>query len=119
MGAKLFGAAVKRLEDPDLLTGKGQFTDDIRVEGALHAVFIRSPHPHARFNQIDTAAAIAMEGVRGIFTLADFPKEIQENKLLLQQRAGSKITFPDVRKSFSKIKFPNFAIKQNPISINN
>ena len=45
MGAKLFGAAVKRLEDPDLLTGKGQFTDDIRVEGALHAVFIRSPHP--------------------------------------------------------------------------
>jgi CO/xanthine dehydrogenase Mo-binding subunit len=35
MGAKLFGAAVKRLEDPDLLTGKGQYTDDIHVEGAL------------------------------------------------------------------------------------
>jgi len=83
MGAKLFGAAVKRLEDPDLLTGKGQYTDDIHVEGALHAAFIRSPHPHARFSKIETSAALAMDGVHGVFTLADFPKDIQENKLLL------------------------------------
>ena len=83
MGAKLFGAAVKRLEDPDLLTSKGQYTDDIHVEGALHAAFIRSPHPHARFSKIETSAALAMDGVHGVFTLADFPKDIQENKLLL------------------------------------
>ena len=83
MGAKLFGAAVKRLEDPDLLTGNGAYTDDIKVPATLHAVFIRSPHPHARFTKIKTSKAEAMEGVCGVFTLEDFPPEIQQNKLLL------------------------------------
>ena len=83
MGAKLFGAAVKRLEDPDLLTGNGAYTDDIKVPATLHAVFIRSPHPHARFAEIESSKAEAMEGVYGVFTLEDFPREIQENKLLL------------------------------------
>ena len=48
MGAKHFGARVARLEDPALLTGRGQFVDDINLPGALHAAFVRSPHAHAR-----------------------------------------------------------------------
>ena len=44
MGAKLFGARVKRLEDPALLTGQGRFIDDIHLPGVLHAAFVRSPH---------------------------------------------------------------------------
>ncbi|MBD19564.1 MAG: dehydrogenase [Rhodospirillaceae bacterium] len=83
MGAKLFGAAVKRLEDPDLLKGNGTYTDDVQFSNTLHAVFVRSPHPHARFTKIETSAAKAMEGVCGVFTLEDFPKDIQDNKLLL------------------------------------
>jgi carbon-monoxide dehydrogenase large subunit len=47
MGAKHFGARVARLEDPALLTGRGRFVDDIRLVGALHACFVRSPHAHA------------------------------------------------------------------------
>ena len=48
MGAKWFGAAVKRKEDPALLAGKGRFIDDVRLPGTLHAAFVRSSYPHAR-----------------------------------------------------------------------
>jgi carbon-monoxide dehydrogenase large subunit len=83
MGAKFFGARVARLEDPALLTGRGQFTDDIRIRGALHAVFVRSPYAHARIGGIDTAAAKAMPGVVGAWTLDDLPPELRGKHLLL------------------------------------
>ncbi len=83
MGAKLFGARVKRIEDPALLTGRGQFTDDIRLPDTLYAVFVRSPHPHARFTRIDAAAAKAMPGVHAVLTLQDFPESVRDNRLLL------------------------------------
>jgi carbon-monoxide dehydrogenase large subunit len=43
--ARWLGSAVKRKEDPRLLTGKGRFLDDIRLSGMLHAAFVRSPRP--------------------------------------------------------------------------
>ena len=48
MGAKLFGARIKRIEDPALLTGQGRFVDDMRFPGMVHAAFVRSPHPQDR-----------------------------------------------------------------------
>ena len=83
MGAKLFGARVKRLEDPALLTGRGRFVDDIHLPGTLHAAFVRSPHPHARIRGIDTEAASAMPGVHAVYTLADMPPPLGGKKLLL------------------------------------
>jgi aerobic carbon-monoxide dehydrogenase large subunit len=73
MGAKLFGARVTRLEDPDLLTGRGHFVDDIKLPGTLHACFVRSPHGHARILGIDASAALAMAGVHAVFTADDMP----------------------------------------------
>ena len=66
MGAKHFGARITRLEDPALLTGRGQFVDDLNLPGALHAAFVRSPHAHARIRGIDGAAARAMPGVHAV-----------------------------------------------------
>ena len=63
MGAKHFGARVARLEDPTLLTGRGRFVDDIRLAGALHACFVRSPQAHAAIRSIDASAAWVL--VRG------------------------------------------------------
>ena len=57
------GARVPRLEDFSLLTGSGCFVDDIPAPGALHAAFVRSPHPHALIRGIDAGAARAMPGV--------------------------------------------------------
>jgi aerobic carbon-monoxide dehydrogenase large subunit len=81
MGAKHFGARVTRLEDPALLTGRGQFVDDMSLPGTLHAAFVRSPHAHARFKKIDTAAARAMPGVHAIYTAADMPPRIAAGQI--------------------------------------
>jgi carbon-monoxide dehydrogenase large subunit len=62
------GQQVQRVEDPALLAGRGQFTDDVVPAGQLHAVFVRSPHAHARIVAIDSAAASSMPGVAAVFT---------------------------------------------------
>ena len=83
MGAKWFGAAVKRKEDPALLGGKGRFVDDVRLPGVLHAAFVRSPHPHARIRRIDTATAKALDGVHLVLGFTDLPEPLQRNALPL------------------------------------
>src|SRR5436190_5555460 len=62
---------VRRREDPRLITGAGQFVDDLRVPGCLHAAMLRSPHAHARIRAIDVSAAQKAPGVVGVFTGAD------------------------------------------------
>ncbi|SFM83802.1 xanthine dehydrogenase family protein molybdopterin-binding subunit [Variovorax sp. OV329] len=71
--AKRFGSgqAVPRLEDEQLLTGRGRYTDDLALPGQLHVAFLRSPYPHARIVSIDSASAAAMPGVVRIYTGAD------------------------------------------------
>ena len=62
------GAAVRRKEDLRFITGKGQYTDDISRPGETRAVFVRSPHAHARIKAVDTKAAAAMSGVLAVLT---------------------------------------------------
>ena len=47
-------ASLRRPEDSRLLTGGGRYLDDLRFADAVHAVFVRSPHAHARIATIDT-----------------------------------------------------------------
>ncbi|HSJ65872.1 MAG TPA: molybdopterin cofactor-binding domain-containing protein [Gemmatimonadaceae bacterium] len=68
---RLFGASVNRREDARFLTGRGLYTDDVKMHGTTHAVFVRSPHAHARVRSIDAAAARAHAGVRAVFTGQD------------------------------------------------
>jgi aerobic carbon-monoxide dehydrogenase large subunit len=83
MGAKWFGAAVKRKEDPALLAGRGRFVDDVRLPGTLHAAFVRSPHPHAKILGLRTAAARALPGVHLVLASADLPEPLRRNALPL------------------------------------
>jgi carbon-monoxide dehydrogenase large subunit len=83
MGAKWFGAAVKRKEDPALLAGKGRFIDDIRLPGTLHAAFVRSAYPHAKIRGIDTEAARKLAGVHLVLGFADLPEPLRRNPLPL------------------------------------
>jgi CO/xanthine dehydrogenase Mo-binding subunit len=62
---------VHRREDPRLITGTGEFVDDLRVPGCLHAAFLRSPRAHARIRAVETAAAQRSPGVVGVFTSQD------------------------------------------------
>jgi len=65
------GEAYKRKEDYRFVTGSGQYTADVVLERQAHAVFVRSPHAHARINSVDVAAARAMPGVIGVFSGKD------------------------------------------------
>ena len=74
MGASeqgLIGQSVKRKEDVRFLTGAGQYTDDITLPRQTYAVFVRSPHAHAKVRKVDTSRAKAAPGVVGVFTGAD------------------------------------------------
>jgi carbon-monoxide dehydrogenase large subunit len=74
MGAKYFGASVRRKEDPRYLRGEGRFVDDIKLPGMLHAAFVRSPHAHARIAAIRTDAAKRLPGVAHVFTFTDLER---------------------------------------------
>jgi carbon-monoxide dehydrogenase large subunit len=65
------GKPMKRVEDPRLVKGIATYVDDLRLPGMLHAVFVRSPHAHARITNIGVDAARAVTGVVGVFTGAD------------------------------------------------
>lgn len=62
------GQSVERREDARFLTGRGQYTDDISLQGQTYAYFLRSPYAHARIISLDTAEAAKAPGVLGIFT---------------------------------------------------
>ncbi len=66
------GASSKRREDVRFLTGEGNYTDDINVNGQAHVFFLRSDIAHGTLNSVDTSAADAMPGVVKVFTGADF-----------------------------------------------
>ncbi len=68
---RIVGSRARRIEDPALLAGRGRFIDDVRVDGVLHAAFVRSPHAHARIRSIDAAAARALPGIRAVYTARD------------------------------------------------
>ena len=65
------GAAVRRVEDERLITGRGSYTADVLPAAALEAVFVRSPHAAADILAVDVAAAAVMPGVVAVFTGAD------------------------------------------------
>jgi carbon-monoxide dehydrogenase large subunit len=71
MTGSLLGNAVPRVEDPNLLTGRGRYVDDLSIDGALHAYFVRSPIAHARIESIDVTDALAMPGVVAVYTAED------------------------------------------------
>ncbi len=76
--ARYVGTRINRVEDARLLTGTGQFVDDVALPGMLHACFVRSPFARAAIRGIDTAAAAALPGVRFVFTAADLNPDVKE-----------------------------------------
>ena len=70
------GRPMKRVEDPRLIKGVATYVDDLNPPGLLHAVFLRSPHAHARVKKVDTRAARAMPGVIAVLTGADLNEKL-------------------------------------------
>jgi carbon-monoxide dehydrogenase large subunit len=68
---KIFGASVKRREDPRLITGKGYYTDDMNLPGQTYMAVLRSPYGHARIRSINTEKAKMHPGVVAVYTGKD------------------------------------------------
>ena len=77
MSARIFGSAIRRREDPRLLTGLGTFTDDLSLPGMVHAAMLRSPHAHARIVSIDTAKAAKAPGVLAVYIGKDIAEALK------------------------------------------
>lgn len=68
---RMFGASVKRREDPRLITGNGVYTDDFKLPGMVQMTMLRSPHAHARITRLDVSKAKAHPGVVAVYTAKD------------------------------------------------
>lgn len=65
---------MRRVEDERLITGRGRYAGDIKLDGLLHVAFARSPLPHARIESIDTDIAKKIPGVIAVWTADDLPE---------------------------------------------
>ncbi len=99
------GAAVPRFEDARLLSGQGQYSDDLNSPGQAYAAFARADRAHARIRSIDVGAAAKMPGVLAVLTGADYradglkPLPARGNPLdvELKNRDGSEIYYPGMK----------------------
>ena len=62
------GQPVLRFEDPRLLRGQGRYINDVNLPGQAYAVFVRSPHAHAKIKSIDVEEAKKAPGVVAVLT---------------------------------------------------
>jgi CO/xanthine dehydrogenase Mo-binding subunit len=68
---KFVGRSVPRLEDRQLLTGRGRFAADISFPQQLHMRVVRANFAHGQIRAIDRSAALAKPGVHAVWTSAD------------------------------------------------
>src|SRR5690348_11321723 len=68
---KWIGKRARRVEDPRYLTGTARYVADLVLPRMLHAVYVRSPHPHARITSIDTSVLPGLGKSVWVFTGQD------------------------------------------------
>jgi carbon-monoxide dehydrogenase large subunit len=65
------GRAMRRKEDPRLITGRGRYVDDMALPAMLWAALVRSPEAHAKIVSIDASAALERPGIHAVYTGRD------------------------------------------------
>jgi aerobic carbon-monoxide dehydrogenase large subunit len=73
----VIGQRVPRVEDERFLRGEGRYVADLQLPLALEAVMVRSPHAHARIQNIDLRSALDFPGCVTVVTAKDLPSDIQ------------------------------------------
>jgi carbon-monoxide dehydrogenase large subunit len=86
---------MRRKEDPRLITGRGNFVDDITPMGTLWAAFVRSPEAHARIVSIDKSAAEERSDVVGVFTHEDLAGDFAAPMPMIWAPPGVEIKTPE------------------------
>src|SRR5215831_9580841 len=86
--SKLIGAAVKRKEDPRLITGAGKYTDDMQLRGMTYMAVLRSPHAHAHIRRIEAERTRQQPGVLAVLTGHEIAHQCQRPFPLAGVREG-------------------------------
>ena len=74
---KVIGKPYKRLDGPQKASGRAKYCSDLKPKDMLFAVYLSSPHAHARVTSIDTSAAEKMAGVKAVHVVSPAGTEIQ------------------------------------------
>jgi carbon-monoxide dehydrogenase large subunit len=67
----ILGSAIERREDPALVSGEAEYTDDIQKPEMTHMAMVRSQYAHAEIEEVDTSTAEGMDGVVAVYTADD------------------------------------------------
>jgi aerobic carbon-monoxide dehydrogenase large subunit len=67
------GTPMERREDLRFLRGRGEYLDDLKLDGLLYAVILRSQVAHGRIRSLDVTAAKQLPGVHAVITVQDMP----------------------------------------------
>jgi CO/xanthine dehydrogenase Mo-binding subunit len=70
---RFIGKRTPRKDALDIVTGRAQFVDDLKMPEMLYGKILRSPYPHALIKTIDTRRAEAMPGVAAVLTYRNVP----------------------------------------------
>lgn len=63
------GKPIERWDGYAKVTGRARYTFDVQLPGMLYACFVNSTVPHAKIVSIDTSAAEAQPGVKGVHVI--------------------------------------------------
>ena len=94
-GAPHVGRAMRRKEDPRMITGRARYVDDISVPGMLYAAIVRSPEAHARIVSIDTSAASERGDVIAVLTGEDLADAFAGPMPMVWSPPGVEIKTPE------------------------
>src|ERR1700674_1444973 len=62
------GRPTRRQDGMDKVLGRTRYAGDLSLAGLLHARLVLSPYAHARIVSIDISAALAVPGVKAVYT---------------------------------------------------
>jgi carbon-monoxide dehydrogenase large subunit len=88
MVGSILGNRVRRVEDPELIDGRSTYVDDLRIPGTAHAVFVRSPLPHATITNLDTSNAEQAPGVLAVHTADTLGREFVPSFAQIHEAVG-------------------------------
>ncbi len=89
------GRAMKRKEDPRMITGRASYVDDLVLPGMVHAAIVRSPEAHATITSIDTSAAAARDDVVAVFTGQELAADFAAPLAMVWAPPGVEIHTPE------------------------
>jgi carbon-monoxide dehydrogenase large subunit len=94
-GDGFVGRAMKRKEDPRMITGRGNYVDDMSLPAMLWAALVRSPEAHAKIVSIDKSAAEGRPDVVGVYTFEDLKGDFAAPLPMIWDPAGVEVKTPE------------------------